>query len=330
MKTSGIYFLIIVIACISCKPINHSIGMREVYHYPSATDFKLKTLTGLTTMLEKPAQVFYINTDTTIYGNEGTVIFIQPSCLRANDSTVYEGKIVIHLKELYTREALLRERAVTISNGSMLESDGSLYIDAQTETGEPLLIKCENAVQIRLPREIQSNMTYFDGSRDTSGNMNWELSDSINPIFEEIYSPELVDDFGQSGMRIGSSSQTYFFTTKSFGWINCDRFYDDLRDKTDLLATFVLPDYEKNITETYNYIVFDSLMCVLPIYLDDSGQWICPSLPVGENVTCISIQKSAHRLYCGIQKTEVGRSGLLVPLKEVNEQELKNLLDLTL
>ena len=71
-------------------------------------------------------------------------------------------------------------------------------------------------------------------------------------------------------------------------------------------------------------------MNVLPIYLDSSGQWICPSLPKGEAVTWISIQKSAHHLYCGIQKTEVGSAGLMVPLKLINEQELKTLLDLTL
>lgn len=339
MKKYILYFIAVCIACTSCKPMNHSIGMREVYEYPTASSFKLKTLPDLNTMLQQPAQIFYIDSDTTLYGKEGTVIFIQPSCLRTSDSSFYTGKIKVELKELYTKAALLRERAVTISNGNMLESDGSLYINAQTENGEPLYIECENAVQVRLPREVQNNMTYFSGSPDASGNMNWELSDSINPIFEEKFI-ELYDvtDLINNGYKEeeymrGVASiliETYFFTTKSFGWINCDRFYDDPREKTDLIATFVLPDQEKNITETYNYIVFDSLMCVLPIYLDDSGQWICPSLPVGETITCISIQKSAQRLYCGIRKTEVGRSCLTVPLTEINEQELKILLDLTL
>ena len=190
-------------------------------------------------------------------------------------------------------------------------------------------IECENGVQIRLPKEIQNNMTYFDGKRDASGNMNWELSDSINPIFEETY-PEDFENNKSYLSETEKQVQTYFFTTKNFGWINCDRFYEDSREKTDLLAAFVLPDYEKNITESYNYIVFDSFMSILPVYLDDSGQWICPSLPIGENITCISIQKSAQHLYCGIQKTQIGRSGLMIPLKEINEQELKNLLDLTL
>lgn len=333
MKTYAFYFLTVYFICISCKPINHSIGIREVYQYPNASSFKHKTLPDLNSMLQKPQQIFYIYSDTIIYGKEGTVISIQPSCLRTNDSNLYAGKITIHLKELYTKQALLRERAFTISNGNMLESDGSLYIDAQTETGKPLFIDCENGIQIRLPRDVKNNMTYFDGYRDALGNMNWELSNSINTIFEEPYFVESFDNYETDQSYLSETEkevQTYFFTTKTFGWINCDRFYDDPRDKTDLLASFVLPDYEKNITETYNYIVFDSLMSVLPIYLDDAGQWICPSLPVGEAVTCISIQKSMNHLYCGIEKTQVGRSGLIVPLKEINEQELKILLDFTL
>lgn len=339
MKKYILYFIAICIVCISCKPMNKSIGKREAYEYPSASSFKLKTLPSIHAILQQPIQIFNIDSDTILYGKEGTQIFIQPSCLRKTDSTLYNGKIKVELKELYSKEALLKERAVTISNGSMLESDGSLYIDARTESGEPLYIACENAVLIRLPREIQNNMTYFDGFRDAAGNMNWQLSGSIKPVLEEkfieLYDIEdLVNDgYNQEDyMRSGATIliETYFFSTKTFGWINCDRFYDDAREKTDLLATFVLPEEEKNIVETYNYIVFDSLMSVLPVYPDATGQWICPSLPVGETITCISIQKSAHRLYCGIQKSEVGRSGLLVQLKEINEQELKILLDLTL
>jgi len=64
--------------------------------------------------------------DTIIYGKEGTIIFIEPSCLLTHDGFTSTGKIKFVLKELYTKEALLKERAYTVSNGSMLESDGSI------------------------------------------------------------------------------------------------------------------------------------------------------------------------------------------------------------
>ena len=52
-------------------------------------------------------------------------------------------------------------------------------------------------------------MTYFDGIRDASGNINWELSNSINPIFEgsniDIENEELY--LTETEKQI----QTYFF-----------------------------------------------------------------------------------------------------------------------
>jgi len=178
MKTVAFYFIAVCIASMSCKPIHRSIGKREVYKSPNISSFKLKTFPSLNTMLQVADQVFYINTDTVIYGSKGTVISIQPLCLRTSNSV----------------QSIIQE-------------------------------------------------TFVDFKNDES-----YLSETAKEV------------------------QTYLFSTKNFGWINCDRFYDDSRVKTDLLDMFVLPDQEKNITETYNYSVFDSLISVLPINLDDSGQ----------------------------------------------------------
>jgi hypothetical protein len=71
-------------------------------------------------------------------------------------------------------------------------------------------------------------------------------------------------------------------------------------------------------------------MTVLPVYPDSSGQWVCPSLPVGEAVTCISIQKSTQHLIVEFRKPKLGDPDLMILLKEINEQQLKILLDLTL
>ena len=102
------------------------------------------------------------------------------------------------------------------------------------------------------------------------------------------------------------SLNTYFFSIKNFGWINCDRFYDYLRYKVEFTAQFILPTDEKKSLEIHNYIVFDSLMSVIPLYKDSSGLWTGSDLPTGAPVTCISIQKSATHLYYGVKKTIIG------------------------
>ncbi len=162
MKTSAIYFIVLMLLCFSCSPMNHTIGMRQLYVYPDSKTFAKQSSPDLKKILSVPLQTFIISSssDTILYGTEGTIIFIHPMCLHTNDS-VYKGKITFELKELFTKEALLRERAYTVSDNSMLESDGSVYIQAFSENGAPLFIGCEDAVQIRLPREIKSDMIFL-------------------------------------------------------------------------------------------------------------------------------------------------------------------------
>ncbi|MGN6647255.1 MAG: hypothetical protein ACTHJT_12080 [Cytophaga sp.] len=311
--------------------MNRTIGMRQVYEYPVV--FSKPQAPDLTKILSVPVQTFYLesNADTIFYGKEGTILFIRPACLTLSDSAA-TGKIEFELKELYSKKALLKERAYTVSNGSVLESDGSVYINAFSENGAPLYIACEDAVKIRLPKDIQTNMTYFEGVRNEDGNMNWNLSENINSIYEESYTESFIaEDDAYKETQIQKSLNTYFFSIKNFGWINCDRFYEDSLEKASFVATFLVPVPEKKFTEVYNYIVFDSLMSVIPLYKDNSGQWVCPDLPVGAPVTCISIQKTDTHLYYGIAKTRVGdRESFIIQLNAINEQELQKQLDLSL
>lgn len=332
MKTSALYFVATILTYLACTPINRNIGMRQVYQYPVSKNKELAVPIDLAKTLSVPLQTFTIDpdVDTILYGKEGTIIFIDPRCLVTTDTFLSRGKIKIELKELYTKEALLKERACTISNGSMLESDGSIYIQAFSENGTPLFIGCENAVNIRLPKEIKENMVYFEGNRSADGNMNWNLTETIAPIYEESNSDFIAVENDGYITETEQSLNTYFFSIKNFGWINCDRFYEDIRERKDLAAAFILPEPEKNILETYNYIVFDSLMSVIPLYKEDSGHWVCPGLPSGEAITCVSIQKSGSRLYYGTLKTHVGDWALTVTMHEIKEQELEKLLDLTL
>jgi hypothetical protein len=332
MKTAVISFAAVALFCCSCRPMNRNIGLRQLYRYPEVVS---KPLTpDLTKILYVPVQTFYLesNADTIFYGKEGTILFIRPACLSFSDNAAATGKIKFELKELYSKKALLKERAYTVSNGSMLESDGSVYINAFSENNTPLYIACDDAVKIRLPKDVQTNMTYFEGVRNDEGSMNWNLSDNINPVYEESDTESFIaEDDSYEETQIQKSLNTYFFSIKNFGWINCDRFYDDQREKTSFVATFVIPAQEKNFTEVYNYIVFDSLMSVIPLYKDNSGQWVCPDLPVGAPVTCISIQKTDAHLYFGIEKTRVGdRESFIIQLNAINEQELQKQLDLSI
>ncbi|ABG60726.1 hypothetical protein CHU_3493 [Cytophaga hutchinsonii ATCC 33406] len=333
MKNAVWYVMLTLLFFFSCAPMNRTIGMRQVYQYPEIKNNTKPLLPDLTKILSVPLQSFTVDThsDTILYGIEGTILFINPVCLNFS-SGVPQKKITVELKELYTKAALLKERAYTISNGRMLESDGSIYVHAYAENGEAIEITCENALRIRLPREVQENMIYFQGKRNDKGNMNWEVDGSIAPIYEETgYDFVAEEDEPIEISQTEAVLHTYFFSIQKFGWINCDRFYDDMRTKTDFIATFRLPVSEKKVVQVHNYIVFDSLMSIIPLENDLSGQWVCPNLPIGAAVTCISIQKTDTHLYYGSKKTRVGdRESSIIPLNEIKEADLIKLLDLSL
>ncbi len=91
----------------------------------------------------------------------------------------------------------------------------------------------------------------------------------------------------------------------SLGWINCDRFYNDSREKIEYVVR--LGD------ATYGYttlLVFDRLNAVVNGY--GSGSEISfPGVPVGEPVTVVSIGvNAAGKTVYGIEKSVVAKEGL--------------------
>jgi hypothetical protein len=76
---------------------------------------------------EKESQYFLINPmrDTTIYGKEGTEIHIPPTALTSR-------KLVsIKLKEFYSLADLMINDLSTVSNGEMIQTGGSIYLEAR-------------------------------------------------------------------------------------------------------------------------------------------------------------------------------------------------------
>jgi hypothetical protein len=81
---------------------------------------------------EKESQYFLVNPmrDTTIYGKEGTEIHIPPTALTSR-------KLVsIKLKEFYSLADLMINDLSTVSNGEMIQTGGSIYLDAREHKTE--------------------------------------------------------------------------------------------------------------------------------------------------------------------------------------------------
>ncbi len=89
----------------------------------------------------------------------------------------------------------------------------------------------------------------------------------------------------------------YGVDIRSLGWINCDRFYNDPREKTD--CEIQLGDTASNY---YTMLVFDKLNATLNGYISGT-KVMFSNVPVGEPVTIISIgiNRQGKQVY-GMQK----------------------------
>lgn len=137
--------------------------------------------------IEFPTIDFTINTssDTTIFGAQGTRIFIGANTFQFENGELATDSVRIELKEYYTKADIILAKLSTESNGIMLETGGMLNIQAFSND-EALEIKSDKRITIHFPKKKHSSqkMDLFypdtDKAQDTAIS-NWNV-DTINLV----------------------------------------------------------------------------------------------------------------------------------------------------
>lgn len=94
----------------------------------------------------------------------------------------------------------------------------------------------------------------------------------------------------------------YMLTSKTLGWINCDRFYEDPSPKTDLYAT--VPSDIKNPSLM---LMFDDIKSVMQA--DTSGgKWIFRNIPVGKKARLISVGERNRQAVMGVLPVSISNT----------------------
>lgn len=130
------------------------------------------------------SQFFNVNPkkDTIIVGKQGTKIVIPKNAFVDFDSNLISENIEFELSEAFKIEDMILSNLTTLSNGTLLETDGMIFTNA-TSNGKNLTINKKNPIYIEIPtQKRKSNMMLYDGVRDSLGNMNW-----LNPKKLEQY-----------------------------------------------------------------------------------------------------------------------------------------------
>lgn len=147
-------------------------------------------LTQLLEPAQQQLQTFIVNSDSVVVitGARGAKLYIDPAKLETKDGQAYTGPITVELIELQTTVDMLFAAAPTVSNGELLETGGSYYINCKTEGGEDLQMQSEGAVQLELPHLGNDSMNLFVGEKQKDGTLNWkETDDTIKSVKRPAY-----------------------------------------------------------------------------------------------------------------------------------------------
>jgi hypothetical protein len=102
--------------------------------------------------------------------------------------------------------------------------------------------------------------------------------------------------------RVEPRRQTFMtFRTPSLGWINCDRFIEDSREKTEF---FVNVSGDPDVKLVFHNI--RSVMQGSPA----AGKCVFPGVPKGEPVTVVAFRKEGTQLFMAMSDTNTGAEGL--------------------
>ena len=123
---------------------------------------------------EKPSQYFLINPlkDTLIVGKEGTRLLFKAGCLLSTK------KVQIELKEYYQLGDYIKSALPTVSNGQMLQTGGSIYLDARENDANKKQVKINPQIGVQVDFTLGKNdadMQVFIKDPRTPNALNWIL-----------------------------------------------------------------------------------------------------------------------------------------------------------
>lgn len=156
---------VLLLACISCN--------NEPIVEPDPLESFVEIDKLMAELADKP-QVFTVSSDkkAKVIGKKGTIIHMDPDRLETIDGSPLGDRIAIELLELTKPSDLILQNAPTMSNGEILVTGGSYYLN-MTSDGKQLQMKQGKGLDVELPRISDREMDLFLGERDPMGQVNW-------------------------------------------------------------------------------------------------------------------------------------------------------------
>ena len=218
-----------------------------------------------------------------IKGEKGTVVKIPPNAFVDSAGKVVKSEVTIEMIEIYTKSDMILNHTQTMSDQRLLETGGMIYIVAISQNKQ-LALRKNVFYDIEFPtKKKQKDMRIFYGDT-TNSNINWQLPVSAK---EEMRSLDWESDATYSENK--KALNKYIFNSTKMGWINCDRFVDNVAT-TDLIVN------TNDTLEATFCLVFKDINSVMNASIRDGGIKF-RNVPIGQTVNLIAFKKKDKEIF---------------------------------
>lgn len=230
---------------------------------------------------EAPLQKFNENADAAfeITGKGGVQLKFPAGSLLDKDGQPVSGPVNLKLIEIFNKKDVLLSGIDTESYGSLLETGGQIFVEAE-QNGNKLKLNPNKNVDVLFPKDpnqTADNMILFvarpsDGN-DANSQPTWKV-------------------FSDKGLP--TQNNYYEFRLPELSWINIDRFINDGKAKTNISVTLDGSQATGNVNIEI-WIVFKNIKSAFKLPgLTTVGGNYANLLPLGEEIKLAIVAVNQH------------------------------------
>lgn len=305
--------------------------------------------------LKDEYQKFEINPtrDTLIVGRNGTKIHYKKNILQFEDGSQPSETVVLRLVELKNQTDFARNNIQTISDGKLLVSGGSYFIDFVSDE-QKLLLKPNDHLNAEFPKQMEEDLFLFYGVVDFSGSINWTNDSSqlkTKLLYHldcyKLYSGSNVevyhtvgntkyDEYGKEIRNVIEVCDTIYNVNKDsltyeiielsrLGWTACNVLMDS-SEKADLEVQFK----NKNVHSANVYLMYKNHNSTVINRIHSTNQTlennVFHDILVDEEIRLVAINHSNGKLFSYQTDTFLTKDlKISIELKETSFEELPEL-----
>lgn len=130
-----------------------------------------------------------------ITGNSGTILLIPHNAFVDKNGNPAEGKVKLELVEAISINDLIEMHLGTMSDQGMLETGGSIYLGAKSESGEELVLAENKSIEAEVPTlNKKPGMQLWEGVANEDGSISWKNPEPIDETITEVPISTLAED----------------------------------------------------------------------------------------------------------------------------------------